>query len=1136
MLRRATMASISLLAVGGLIAVAPLGAATAGAKSAHPAAIKVASPKIVKGGKVIVILKDQPAVSIAHLAIRTRTASTMTAHTARAQVASAVRSVGGTVRANLTLVNAVAATVTGAQATALAKRSDVAAVIPDALIQEGSSSDAAAVAAAAKAATPAPTSPVPGACPANPNKVALQPEALSDTHTDSDTPGAKTARSLGYTGAGVTVAYMAEGIDIHNPDFTRNGKSVFSDYKDFSGDGLNAPTSGGEAFIDASAIAAQGKVAYNLQHFSGRPLNRACKIRVEGEAPGVNLVGLKVYSNGFSSTSGFLQAIDYAVNHDHVNVLNESFGGNPIPDTSQDVIVAADNAAVAAGTTVTASTGDAGITNTISSPSDDPNVISVGASTTFQEYLQTGYGGSRFPGINGWKNDNISSLSSSGFTSNGTTLDLVAPGDLNWALCTPDLAQYADCFNYLGNPSAIEDSGGTSESAPTVAGVAALVIQAYKAGHHGTAPTPAQVKDILTSTADDIDAPAEQQGAGLVDAYKAVVLAKSYGGNGKAGGPVVQSSAVQFNKVAAPNTAESVSDTLTNRGTSTQTISASSRTLGAYQTISTKQVTLSDATSPKYTDFQGLPDNFAKVTFHVPAGQDRLSASIAYQAADITDLAARDRMTVVDPTGALVGYSLPQGLGNFGHVEVRNPVPGKWTAYITSRTSANGGSEGDVQFAAAVADYTTLGTVTPATLTLAPGQSGVVTLRASTPKTPGDLGASLVLTSNAANTTSDVTTVPVTLRSEIPSGTQSFTQTLTGPNGRDEYPGADFSYQTTVAAGTPELNAAVNLTEDPNNQFQAALISPDGNVTAFAANVQTTTSPLEGTVEELVSGLQLHTLKPQAGIWTMTVQFAPVVDGTNISTPFTVSTDDTPVVASSDGLPDSSSTVLPAGKTADYFVKVTNSGPSPESYFVDGRLSKSVKYNLVSVTDSEATAPVTDNVPEYLVPSHTTQIAVAATTDGTKPIQFDFSSPIGDPDIASTAGLTANGNYAAAAVTPGLWFVAPSQVGPYFTAATPEDLGTAMSAKTRAFDPALSSSTGDLWQTALDPNLTLNAVTVQPGDTAVIEVKITPTAGAHSVSGTLYIDDTDLVADEYGTFISPNANDVAALPYAYSVN
>jgi hypothetical protein len=1125
------MTSLSLLAVGGLIAAAPLTAGAASAQPAHTAAVKAPAPKIVNGGKVIIVLKDQPAhTALPDLAART-TSRTNT-HAARKTVATAVRHAGGTVRNQLTLVNAVAATVTGAQATQLAHRSDVAEVIPDARIKEGPSLNAAAAAAAA---APAPTAPAPGVCPAKPTGVELGPEALPDTHAASDVPGAKTARSLGYTGAGVTVAYMAEGIDIHNPDFTRNGKSIFSDYKDFSGDGLNAPTSGGEAFIDASAIAAQGNVVYNLQHFSGRPLNRPCKIRVQGEAPGVNLVGLKVYSNGYSSTSGFLQAIDYAVNHDHVNVLNESFGGSLIPDTSQDVIRAADKAAVAAGTTVTVSTGDAGITNTISSPASDPAVISVGASTTLQAYLQTGYGGARFPGITSWRNDNISSLSSAGFTSTGTTQDLVAPGDSNFAVCTPNLNKYADCSNYLGKPSGIEDSGGTSESAPTVAGVAALVIQAYKAGHHGTLPTPGQVKHILTSTAEDINAPAEQQGAGLVDAYKAVILAKAYNGTGKATGPVLQSSATQFNRVAKPGTTKTMRDTVTNRGTTTQTIKASSRTLGAYTTIATKTVTLSDASSPKYTDFQALPDNYAKVTFTVPAGQNRLSASIAYQAADDSDLAARDRMTVVDPTGALVGYSLPQGIGNYGHVEVRHPVAGTWTAYISSRTSENGGSEGVVRFAASVAKYKPFGTVSPATLTLAPGQSRTVTLTGTTPTTPGDLGASLVLTSNAAHTTSDVTTIPATLRSKIPAGKQSFTQTLTGPNGRDEYPGDDYFYQTTVGSGVPELNAAVNLTKDPDNQFQMALVAPNGNVAAFASNVEMTTSPLAGQVQQLVSGAQLHTLKPAAGLWTLVVEFAPVVDGTAISTPFTVSTDQTPVAASAAGLPHSTSTVLPAGKKANYFVKVTNSGPSPESYFVDGRLGNSVTYSLANVGDPAATAPATEGVPVYTVPSHTTGIAVSATTSGTKPIQFDFSSPIGDPDIESTSGLSAVGSYSSSFVTPGAWYIAPSQVGPYSSAVTPEDFNSAMSAKTLAFDPALSSSTGDLWRSALDPNVTVNTVTVDPGETAVIQIHITPTAGAHSVSGTLYIDDADLVADEYGTFISPNGNDVAALPYSYSV-
>src|SRR5262249_46817970 len=492
----------------------------------------------------------------------------------------------------------------------------------------------------------------------------LEPEALPLTNTEFQRgAGVPAAHDLA-DGSGVTVAFIADGLDINNPDLTRNGHSIVVDYRDFSGDGINAFTGGGEAFGDAASIAAQGNQTYDLSTFvsPAHPLPPGCTIQIKGMAPGVNLVSLKVFGTGGAFDSTVIQAIDWAAEVDHVNVINESFGANPFPDDLNDPVQIANANAVAAGITVVASSGDAGFTNTIGNTAATNPVIGVGATTQLRLYRQiSGFGSQLSPG--GWIDNNPSAFSSAGFTQFGPkTLDVLAPGDLGWSLCSTNVKIYGNCFDNAGPPAHIQIFGGTSESSPLVAGEAALVIQAYRKAHGGVTPTPTLVKRIISSTAVDLGIPAQEQGAGLVDAHAAVQAALSI--HDSNGSPAAEGSSLvlsrgSFESTARAGSRQTFQVEVTNTGTSAQTVTPSLRPRRVPPSprrlevqpfaVDTGSLTLNPTTAPTFVDSGGTLREYALHQFTVPAGAQRLDADITWAA--LAQPTSTVRETLFDPAG-----------------------------------------------------------------------------------------------------------------------------------------------------------------------------------------------------------------------------------------------------------------------------------------------------------------------------------------------------------------------------------------------------------------------------------------------------------------------------------------------------
>jgi hypothetical protein len=1061
---------------------------------------------------------------------------------------------GATDMHSFQLVDAISARVPSDAEAQIADSPGVAAVIPDSLIV-GPSPAVAAGGAPVGASTSYPSGsasagattvkPPPGTCSATTPQ--LSPDGLSLTHTASTAPGAVTARSLGYTGAGVKVAFLADGINPANDNLQRNGKSVITTDKDFSGDGTSAPTEGGEAFLDANAIAGQGRQVFNVAGFSAQSPGPACDIRIEGTAPGASLVALKVFSkDNISTTSGFLQAIDYAVNVQHVNVLDESFGSDPFPDvTALDAVKQFNDMAERAGVTVVVAAGDAGDFNTIGSPASDPDVISVGASTDFRFYAQTDYAGADKFAPNGWQNDNISSLSSGGYTQQGRTLDLVAPGDLSFSSCTPNLAEYADCVNFLGKASTVEESGGTSEAAPEVAGAAALVIQAYRKAHKGDTPSPAVVKQILLSTATDLGAPATEQGSGLLNSLKAVELASSAAHRDPVG-ETLRLSSNQLHDVGQPGATASWRLTVTNTGAKTQTVQASGRGFTADSVIKKASVTLS-AKSPRFTTWAGAAASYSTVRFTVPAGQAVLNSSIAWYAtaAEAADLSKRVRLILVDPSGRLAAHSLPQGVGGYGSAQVLHPAAGSWTAEIFSNTAKAGGTTGTVRFGASVEATSSFGSVSPSSLRLAPGASGTVRVSATVPAGAGDSSGAVTFDTGTAG--GGPVSVPVTLRGMVAAGTGAggtFSGVLTGGNGRAPGEGQVASYSFTVPSNLPvllrDLEASVVLRNDPENQVSAYLVAPGGQTMGYGSNFLTTGFTSTGVpVESPRRQLSLYTSDPIPGVWTLIIDFTSPVPGNELADPFTGVVKFNAVRWSRGKLPAGPGVKLTPGRSYSYQIRLDNTGTAPEDVFLDARLPQLATYTLQPQDKvSGVRLPLSGSAdpPEWIVPTMTHSVSAAASA--TSPVMFDFGPFPGDPDEESPAGRTVTADFPVgrlpSPVTQGLWFAVPSEIGPFGAGgAGAVTANMTMRATTEEFDTTTSSPDGDFWGfgvRSLAGSATYNLFAVNAGQTRTLTLTIKPKGNPGTVvRGTLYVDD---FVDSL-QFLS--GSQLVAIPYSYTI-
>jgi len=308
----------------------------------------------------------------------------------------------------------------------------------------------------------------------------------------------------------------------------------------------------------------------------------------------------------------------------------------------------------------------------------------------------------------------------------------------------------------------------------------------------------------------------------------------------------------QLSRVASAGSLVTSQVVVRNNGRGSQTVRASVRQVAARTGGTSTSVALNAAGAKTFVDSRGVNRSYTLQTFSVPPGVDLLNAWL-------------------DPQGTFTGYTLPQGLGDFGQFEVHQPAPGTWTAIVWTSHSA-AGYTGPVTLRTSEIAAATAGTVSPASFTLAQGESRTVTVRTTAPAQQAT-ASSLVLTGRFRQTT----TVPLVVRAVQPvlaGRTTAFSGVFANGNGRSFGPAQTDTYLFDVPAGAKDLDVNLALSGTPPNQVIAHLFDPSGEPVATDTSYQPS-----GTATKAYPGLQVVHARPVAGRYQLTVELLNPVSG-----------------------------------------------------------------------------------------------------------------------------------------------------------------------------------------------------------------------------------------------------------------